>query len=298
MQYDSTLGAALIGGFVAAMSYGIMSLQTYNFFQQYGQGATVLKHIIRTLWAMHTLHFAFVAQGVYTVLVTDFSNIAAITTSPWSIGAASFVNAIMTMTVHCSYCHRVWKLSNNSRFPIIPLVCMAIATFAFSLSSDIKLLILPSFSSYKSTEWLLFAALVCGCSTDLCIALWLCWWLLRQRKGLSGQTHSMVNTIIVYTVATGLITSVVALAELITGAALPDTYIFIGIDFFRGGIYTNSWMASLNARDRFRRDIRPQATVITSVHFANDTTTMSSASAPTESQERAPPGIVIEKIEV
>ncbi|EKM55164.1 uncharacterized protein PHACADRAFT_28228 [Phanerochaete carnosa HHB-10118-sp] len=330
MRYDSTLGAALIGGFIAAMSYGIMCLQTYNFFQRYGREGTVLKHVIRTL----------------CVLVTDFGNIAALTTSPW--GDYDIDSSLLVLSPRLEV-KRQQPLPNNPSVMygfrdvcleledhldysiFIGLVPRALDhlftpdTLRWLLASDIKLLILPSFASYKSTEWLLFAALVCSSFTDLCIALWLCWWLLCQRQGLSDQTHSMINNIIVYTVATGLITSLVSLTELITAATLPNSYIFIGserannlessciltsaVDFFVGGMYTNSLMASLNARDRFQRDLRPQATVVTSLQFARDPTIINLIKAIQSSaavvsagsavfQEHVPPEVIVEKAEV
>ncbi|EKM55165.1 uncharacterized protein PHACADRAFT_195192 [Phanerochaete carnosa HHB-10118-sp] len=268
MPFDSTLGAALIGGFIATMSYGIMSLQSYNFFQRYSREKIVLKYTVRALWALHTLHSALVTNGLYTIFVTGFGNLASAAVSPWSIAASSLLNAIMILTVQwygltyaialaltdfvfrSSYCHRIWKFVH-----CLDDICIRVGVRdqAVRISGSARddphaykqdRFILPSFAAYKSTEWMLAVTLVCACLTDLYIALWLCWWLVRQRKGLNDRTSSMINNIIVYTVATGLITSVFSLTELITAATLPNSYVFIGIDFFLGGVYTNSLMAS------------------------------------------------------
>ncbi|GJE90751.1 hypothetical protein PsYK624_068950 [Phanerochaete sordida] len=284
-----------------------MSLQVYNFFQRNHREGRILKYTVRTLWVLHTLNLAFIMQGVYIILVNDFGNVAATSISPWSIAAVSLINSFMAWIIHCSYCYRVWELSDNNRTLTIPVICTSIITFCFGLASGIKLVIAPSFSAYKSTEWLLVITLVCTCFTDLYIALWLCWWLIRRSRGLSDQTHSMINTLILYAVATGLINSVFAILVLITGATLPKSYIFIAIDFFRNGVYANSFMVSLNARDRFRRDVRSQATVVTSVRFARETPVLSIPalqSVPAVStqvgdlERAAATQVVLEKVEV
>ncbi|KAL0954048.1 hypothetical protein HGRIS_005200 [Hohenbuehelia grisea] len=94
-------------------------------------------------------------------------------------------------------------------------------------------------------------ALGLGAACDVGIAASMCFLLHRSRSGLKA-TDNIVTTLMVYTVNTGLLTSIWAIADIICFVAMPLNFVNIGINFVVGKLYANSLMASLNSRQTLR----------------------------------------------
>jgi len=90
-----------------------------------------------------------------------------------------------------------------------------------------------------------------GTAGDILIGLTLCYYLFRSRTGI-GRTNQLLNTLIIWTVNTGLTMAITEVSVLITYLASPRTFVFIAIHFFVSKVYSNSLLASLNNRRRIR----------------------------------------------
>ncbi|KAI0921867.1 hypothetical protein AcV7_007997 [Taiwanofungus camphoratus] len=104
-----------------------------------------------------------------------------------------------------------------------------------------------SFSDFANSSVGLGAAAF----ADVLIATSLCVLLRRCRTGFS-RTDSVVRTLIVYSVNTGALTSLCAIASLVTYAVMPDSYVFLAIYFVLPELLLNSLLATLNARSSLR----------------------------------------------
>ncbi|KAH8117679.1 hypothetical protein DFH11DRAFT_851797 [Phellopilus nigrolimitatus] len=87
--------------------------------------------------------------------------------------------------------------------------------------------------------------------SDIVIAASLCY-LLQHRKTTFRSTNILLNYLIVYAINRCLLTSVIAVVEVIVFAASPNTYWFLAIDFVIGKCYANSLLATLNSRAALR----------------------------------------------
>ncbi|KAH9481261.1 hypothetical protein JR316_0005783 [Psilocybe cubensis] len=96
-------------------------------------------------------------------------------------------------------------------------------------------------------SWLLYLGFAADVIADVLIAVSLCTILLRSKTGIKS-TDSKVSFIMAFTVNTGLLTSICALACLITYAIWPQRFIFLGIYFAQSKLYVNALLGSLNAR--------------------------------------------------
>ncbi|KAF5378715.1 hypothetical protein D9757_010759 [Collybiopsis confluens] len=65
-------------------------------------------------------------------------------------------------------------------------------------------------------------------------------------------TDTMLNKLTVFAVNTGLLTSLCAIGSLVFILAAPNTFIYISFFFCMGRLYTNSLLATLNARKTIR----------------------------------------------
>ncbi|KAF5316761.1 hypothetical protein D9619_006843 [Psilocybe cf. subviscida] len=92
-------------------------------------------------------------------------------------------------------------------------------------------------------------ALAAAC--DVLIAATLCLLLHFSRTGFH-RSDTMINKLILFSVNTGFLTSLCAVASLISIVVAGNTFLYIAFFFCIGRLYTNSLLATLNARKMIR----------------------------------------------
>lgn len=254
---DNTFGAVLLGGFVTAILYGITCLQCFIFFQTYTKEDRLLKYNIWLLWILDTLHMVFVIHPIYWYLVTNFSNPAVMGLLPWSIVGVELTASTSDTIVRAWFTYRVYMLSANNRYLTIPLACIVFTIGVLDLVMGIRGAFFNTFAEFRSISWNFYLVLALDVVADFYIATSLCFFLYRLRNTVNKHTLSVVKNLMMYTVNTGLATSVVLLACFITYACLPDTLIFIALYFPSTKLYVNALLASLNARDWLAKEPEP-----------------------------------------
>ncbi|KAG8218151.1 hypothetical protein J3R82DRAFT_3693 [Butyriboletus roseoflavus] len=181
---------------------------------------------------------------------------------------ALFVQSFLAMRV---YRHDTWSLVNsvscilpahhsrtNTVMPTVLILVYGInayvsnsyfASLAFyscTLSLNVKTFV--QLASLKALSMSVNAVAAAG---DVLIAAFLCSLLQMSRTGFR-RSDTMINKLIVFSINTGLLTSICAVASLISIAAWPTTFIYIAFYFCLGRLYCNSLLATLNARKGLR----------------------------------------------
>ncbi|TFK40616.1 histone acetylation protein-domain-containing protein [Crucibulum laeve] len=215
-------------------------------------------------------------------LVTNFSNADALLKTTWSMNLQTDCNGLIGLIVECFFARRVWIMSNNF-FITALIVILACIHFASSLSSTEpdRLRDRPGITTYAITPpvftvegfllvevtkfprliWVTSAGLGSAAAADIIIAGALCYYLLQSRTGFS-RTDSLITTLTVYSLTTGLITSVIAFICVVTAflqfATMPTNYIWLAFFWIMGKCYVNSALAALNSRSSLREKVGPQ----------------------------------------
>ncbi|TBU41893.1 hypothetical protein BD309DRAFT_964320 [Dichomitus squalens] len=115
MSLDSTLGAGVIGCLCATGLFGITSLQTFMYFNHCGPDSRVLKSSVAILFSLDTLHIITVAYTIYWYAVTNFGNLFALETIPWSFNAGMIITTTSDTIVRGLFTWRIWILSRKKR---------------------------------------------------------------------------------------------------------------------------------------------------------------------------------------
>ncbi|KIM84455.1 hypothetical protein PILCRDRAFT_383904 [Piloderma croceum F 1598] len=74
------------------------------------------------------------------------------------------------------------------------------------------------------------------------------------------RTNSMLNTLILYTICTGMLTGLYAIVQIVVYAALPQPIVFNALYF--SSVYLNALLASLNARYKLRDEFYNAGTLV------------------------------------
>ncbi|OBZ73066.1 hypothetical protein A0H81_07242 [Grifola frondosa] len=250
LSFDGTLGAAFLGHFTTAVLYGITSLQTFIYFRQHYNDPLSLRSLIIVLWICDSIHTALVTHVMYFYLVTNFTNVAAVAKPIWSITAM-----IMVSNISNSICDRISAMEIGR--PFAHSSCRYWFTVVFNPTMMIKIgdgfyfavecLKIPSYVNIRAFSWSLYVGFSAEVVVDGIITVSQCLLLRRFRTGFRS-TDSMVHVLMAYSINTGLLTSLCAIACLITYTTLQHEYVYFAFYFVLSKLYVNSLLANLNAR--------------------------------------------------
>lgn len=251
MQLDNTFGAAFLGMVFAAGLHGVSCVQAvYYFTHQTDQWRTKL--LVAAVMVFDTVHQALITHSIYTYMVTHYGVPEKLGLLVWSLIVEVLFNGFIAVLVQSFLTVRIWKLSGHSilltGFTVLLVAGEFISVVAFTWLA----LKMDTFTELATLQSLSIVVNVLAAAGDVLIAGSLCYLLHSSRTGFQ-RSDSMINRLILFTVNTGLLTSLCALASLISITAAPTTFLYIPFFFCIGRLYTNSLLATLNARKMIRK---------------------------------------------
>ncbi|GJE88494.1 hypothetical protein PsYK624_045770 [Phanerochaete sordida] len=252
-KFDDTFGAALVGGFLASILFGVLCVQCYLFFQR-SHGETIhVKISIAFLLIFNIMHTICIIHSLYWFVVTNFMNaLVLLEAVPWSLPTTVLFTGLIDVTVQGWFTYRVWRLSDHNKLLTLVLAVLTLVVFGNCMALVGRLFQVKTFPEYAKINWLVYFGLGATVATDFGIALSLCY-LLRKLRGMAlRRTHSMVNYLMVYVINTGLLTSFVCIATLVSRITMQNNFVFVALFYSLGSLYSNALLGSLNARDWFR----------------------------------------------
>jgi len=206
VKFDNTLGAILVGSFISAFLYGLTCLQTFIYFQRYPRDRPSIKLLVSFLWSIDTLDAILTSHVCYTYLVTNYANPLAIFFPTWSIKLHVLVTSISDFTVRCMFARRIYNLSHGNRLLTGGIVAISLVDLIVGAVITVKAFKIATYAGLEAVSTLFYVNFGSNLSADLCIAVILCYYLWRSRTGF-GKTDSLIVTLILYTVNTGLLTA-------------------------------------------------------------------------------------------
>ncbi|CAE6373621.1 unnamed protein product [Rhizoctonia solani] len=256
-QMDSLFGATYIGVVVSTFLYGILTLQTYIYWFKYVHDSTFDRWFVLIMWVMDTLQTVCICHMQYHYTIINYANPAALQFNNWSLNFEVFFTAVITFMVQAFFARRAWFFTRRigSRFTTTrktQLLGVIIGTLAFmglvfGFMSFVMTFVLGRFSRFIDYRWLVGLWLGSASLCDVVVVYMLSTALMTQRTGF-GRTDALINKLLWYTINTGLLTSIFAIADLICFCTM-NNLVHFGFNMALGKLYTNTLLATLNARD-------------------------------------------------
>jgi len=192
-----------------------------------------------------------ISHTVYTYVITNYGNAPQLGDLVWSLVVEVLFNGFTALLVQSFFVLRIWKLSERNLWLTIPVLLLVLGEFGAVLGYVIQALQLSTFDQLDGLKPLSMTVNALAAAGDVLIAAILCTMLHRSRTGFK-RSDSLINKLIIFTINTGFLTSVCAVLSLVTIVALPDTFVYICFYFTLGRLYSNSLLATLNARKLLR----------------------------------------------
>jgi hypothetical protein len=251
VHLDNTFGAAFIGAMVAGFLLGVSCLQAYMYFSTQSDTA-ITKYLVGMVVLFDVVHQALISHTVYYYVVTNWGSEAVLATVVWSLLAEVLFNGFAAFCVQSFLTWRIWALSKKMWITSI-VACLVLAEFGCVITFGVIALIrVRTFEDLAADlKGLSIAVNALAAAGDVLIASVLTFLLQTSKTGFQ-RSDTMLNKLTLFAVNTGALTSLCAVASLISILAAPNTFIYISFFFCMGRLYTNSLLATLNARKMIR----------------------------------------------
>ncbi|KAH9999633.1 hypothetical protein BJV74DRAFT_162596 [Russula compacta] len=267
---SNTIGAVVIGWGLSSMMFGMLCIQAWSYYHRYPNDSRSYKLLVLGLWVLEAVHQAFVGHVAWFLIVKNFGSLLVLVKPPvWTLSVQTVLGALVGLIVKICYGMRVWKFSKGNYFVTGFIIGMAVAQFATAVVFTIRSFHLHVGQAIK-IKYLGTIALSLGVATDIFTAASLSYFLHKMRTGYQ-KSDTLINRLIIYSVNTGMVTSICSAAVLISYNVMPVNLIFISLYFILSKLYANSCLATLNTR-RFvhgRGTDREEATIPTFVMVAH-----------------------------
>jgi len=249
VNLNYTVGAIEVGVLVSMFLFGVVSCQTWVYYRRFPTDAVLLKLLVATIWFLELGHTIAITHYLYTMTVLEFGNVFALVSPPKSLGSSILFSAFIGPLVQAWFAYRVLKLSAEA---YIPAFCWLLSFLrcAATVAVGIEALLSTNLLVFKvQWKWLLTFILAVGAAVDVIIASSLCYFFRQLRATSFKRTVKVINQMMIWTIETGLLTSVAAVTMLVCFLLMQDNFIWIAIYTFLAKLFSNSFLVSLNARD-------------------------------------------------
>jgi hypothetical protein len=278
---DNTMGAMLIGILVSAVLYGMSLIQAYYYYTRYRKDIWYLKSLVSATIILDTVHLCFVAYTIYYYLITRYYDNEQLNFMVWSVLAEAIPTGLTGGLVQTFYTMRVWRLSKRNYLLASIIMTIVLAQSACGTAWVIISLQLSTYQQLLDITGLTISINALSTAADVIIAATLCSLLLNSRTGFK-HSDTMINKLILFVVNTGLATSLCAIASLLSLIASPHTLLYAPFYFCIGRFYSNSLLATLNARDSIRNGSEEEASdhrMVSLSHISREQSSAASSKA-------------------
>ncbi|KAL4067489.1 hypothetical protein V8B97DRAFT_1873585 [Scleroderma yunnanense] len=255
---DVTLGPALIGTTVASCLFGCSVVQTYGYYRRFPLDTLILK-----LLALHALsfyiltfprlltlaHLICIVYWTWTMTVSSFGHPNEITIFATPRTVNLIITPFICYLVQLFFAYRLFKFSGSW---LLAAVCIILGGISFvgTLIDAARALNRKSMHGNMNAQyWLTVLSLVSGAVCDLIITAGLVFYLRKRRAVIKvSRTIDLIDKLTIWSIETGLVTSINAVFVTIFFSIQRTTFIWIGLYMVLGDVYTNVFLAALNSR--------------------------------------------------
>ncbi|KIJ93691.1 hypothetical protein K443DRAFT_684285 [Laccaria amethystina LaAM-08-1] len=259
---DAIEGATLIGAMLAYPMYGTLVCQVALYFKRFPDDLRHLKVLVALI-----LLTSSVGIVINVNLIWYYCIQRGIGVDPhifqfcdhWTISAFFIPNEMTCFLAEALFLKRMWTLSKK-RYPTVLAFVPFMLGWVFTIVYVQGMFRHWCYPEMLRNEPYLFTCYGLRFLSDGTIAGTMCTLLYQQMSDMPTGCRSnrpnfvrIVNSLVAWTISTGLVMWVSAIAWVLSYILLPKTYVALAIYLIRGNIYANAVLALLHVRTRYRK---------------------------------------------
>ncbi|PBK63013.1 hypothetical protein ARMSODRAFT_549990 [Armillaria solidipes] len=250
----TTIGAAYVGAMLSSLLFGITVLQVFIYYRDYPNDWQLYRYSVGILWVLDAFHLSLTMHAIYHYTVDSFGDYVALGNVVWSFKLQILVNVIIIVFVQSLYAVRLWKFGRHfHRFLPWTVIFVVACGFAVGVLLVYKTYTITTFTGLASMGWAIDAAFATSTGIDFFISFAMCYYLHKSRSiSEFSSTNSRLLVLMWFVLMSGLATSACSTVALVTFIVLPNTLVFLGVEFLLTKLYVNSLLSMLNTRKRLQ----------------------------------------------
>ncbi|KAJ6498119.1 hypothetical protein C8R47DRAFT_1212443 [Mycena vitilis] len=160
----------------------------------------------------------------------------------------------MTFLVEGFFTYRVYRIYGTPYIAVFWLLAAVrmLASAAYFVLCFIPPIPVPFSAFAAKYAWLLEIIQIVGVVVDVGIAAALCTYYFRHKDTTFTSTSKLIDKLMMWSVSTGLTTSLISVATLIFFLTMKDNFVWILMYILLAKVYSNSLLVTLNARNGLR----------------------------------------------
>ncbi|KAJ7823909.1 hypothetical protein B0H13DRAFT_2375790 [Mycena leptocephala] len=131
---DGTVGSIEIGLIVSTVLFGVVTLQTFNYYRNYLEDSSGLKILVALVWCLEVGHSVCGWHGVYSMTVTFYGQPKHISDPPISLVYLPVFSSVLITLVQGFFCVRIGRLSGRWN---LARICFLFSAIPFVLTITI-----------------------------------------------------------------------------------------------------------------------------------------------------------------
>ncbi|KAF8310587.1 hypothetical protein DL93DRAFT_2230212 [Clavulina sp. PMI_390] len=238
-----------IGNILASILLGATTIQTRLYFARFPHDLPALKAMVAILWVAQVVEVGVSSGSIYKQVAGYHlsSSSSSQSNHGWDTQYWRSHLVVVSTIVQSFFAYRLWSLSRH-RFYVCFIAAMILTNLAIGLDENITSSLTSSPHSGK-----IVAITTLSAAIDLGLAFGVIISLRRQRTGFL-QMDRIVNRIIIYGIASGMVTSIYAILMLVFSLfEYGQVVVGAGIPF--AGVYIASTLAQLHIRASLRSQL-------------------------------------------
>jgi len=210
---------------------------------------------VALVWCLDFGHTVAICNAMYIITVVQYGHPELLTIVPDSLNIAILLSGFIGPMEQVWFAYRVYKFSKRYYLPVLCTVLSIIRACGSVALGVIALQRMPVLIFVDKWGWLIIVLLVIGALTDIILVAALCYHLSTWRGDGFIRMNRLVNRLMCWSIETGLVTSIGAMALLICFIKMKDTFNWIAISLVLSKLFSNSLLFSLNVR---KSPLRPR----------------------------------------
>ncbi|KAF7350341.1 hypothetical protein MVEN_01338800 [Mycena venus] len=265
-------GALLICVLVSYILFGMVTAQAYIYYSRFPDDSGKLKSLVALIWICEAADTICFGYTIYIYTISDYMHPDQVLSQTLpSLAMATFFESIVEACVQGFFAYRIYAFAKTIYIPILICIMTLLQLLACTVDS-VRALRMASWQRFEAdSQWLFLSIWSLISANDLLITVSLVTVLTAQRTYAQKRTATLVNKVVVWTIETGMLTSLVAISILVCVClsvllvsadlsvshslkfmVMKDNFIWLALMALESKMYSNSFLASLNSRTTLR----------------------------------------------
>jgi len=249
--FNLILGPMEIGNSFNLILFGVLAVQSYNYFSTFDDPKW-LKWSIAFILFLDTLQTAVMMWMVWDFTVTHFMDPAHLGVAGWALSSIPFYSVPISWIVQGFFAWRIYQLTDKSLIIPVIVVVLSVVQGLAGLGAGIGAFLVTNTADFPKLQPVALIWFVGSIACDALITITMVIVLSRSRTGFQA-TDTLITKIIRSVVETGLATTTIVILDSIFFFRLGHTNMHLSMVIIAGKTYSNSMLYTLNSRGTMRK---------------------------------------------